>query len=175
MQILTLILIAFFSFAAPAFAEEEPADEAIVRELIEVTEAARLLDDVGTQIDAMMEQSVRNALAGKPVSAGQQALLDELRTKVVGIFRESMSWQAMEPMIIEVYRKSFTRKEIEGMLDFYRTDAGRAVIAKLPLVMQHTMAAMQDNLKIMMPKIQAVQTDILARLKALDQPPAPGI
>lgn len=174
MRMLALFLATWLSAAAPALAQDQPADEAIIRELIEITESAKLLDGVYAQVDGMMAQAMTEAVGGRNISPQQQALFDEMRERVVAIFRESMSWATFEPMMIDIYRKSFTRKEAQGMLDFYRSDAGRAVIAKMPLVMQHTMAAMQDKMRTMMPKIQEVQKDILARLKALDQPAAPS-
>lgn len=170
MRMLALIPAAWLLAAAPALAQDEPADEALIRELIEVTESAKLLDNVYAQVDGMMAQAMAEAVGGKTVSPEQQDLFDEMRERVVAIFRESMSWTIFEPMIIDIYRKSFTRKEAQGMLDFYRTDAGRAVIAKMPLVMQNTMAAIQENMRTMMPKIQEVQKDILTRLRALDKP-----
>lgn len=174
MRMLALIAAAWLLATAPALAQEEPADEAIIRELIEVTEVAKLMDGVDAQVDGMMAQAMADAIGGKTVSPEQQALLDEMRTRVMAIVRESTDWARLEPMMIDIYRKSFTRKEAQGMLDFYRSEAGRAVIAKMPVVMQHTMAAMQENMRMMVPKIQEVQKDILARLKALDPPATPA-
>ena len=174
MRMFALMVAAWLSAAAPAIAQDAPADEAIIRELIAVTESAKLLDGVYAQVDGMMAQAMNEAVGGNSLSPQQQALFDEMRERVVAIFRESMSWAALEPMMIDIYRKSFTQKEAQGMLDFYRSDAGRAVIAKMPLVMQNTMAAMQASMRTMMPKIQEVQKDILARMKALDQPAAPA-
>lgn len=166
-----LILAAWLAAAAPALAQDEPADEAIIRELIEVMEAPKLLDDVYAQVDTMMAASMTEALGGRTVTPEQQALFDEMRARIIAIFRESMNWSALEPMMIDVYRKSFNRAEVQGMLDFYRTDTGRAVIAKMPLVMQHTMTSINEHVHTMMPKIMEVQKDIIARLRALNEQP----
>ncbi len=171
MRLYALILAAWLLSPAGALAQDVPADEAIIRELLAVTESEKMLDGVYAQMDAMMVQAMQDALGGKAVTAEQQALLDEMRERMVAIMRESVGWEVLEPMTIDIYRKSFTQQEAQGMLDFYRSDAGRAVIAKMPLVMQHTMTAMQEQLKIMFPRIQEVQKDIIARLKALPQPP----
>jgi len=174
MRMLALVSTAWLLVAAPAFAQDQPADEAIVRELIEITETAKMLDGFSQQIDGMMEQTLRDSLGGRSLTPKQQELLDELRTRVVAIFRESMSWKELEPRMIAIYRKSFTRQEIEGMLAFYRTDVGRAVIAKMPVVMENSMAEMQESVRTMMPKIQAVQNDIMARMRALEEPAEPS-
>ena len=54
--------------------------------------------------------------------------------------------------------RTFTRRQrlpiIQGMLAFYRTPAGQAVIEKMPLVMQNTMQAVQERMGAMMPAMQ---------------------
>lgn len=174
MRMPALILAVGLAASAPAVAQDPPADEAIVRELIEITESAKLLDGVYAQVDGMMTQAMSEAVGSRTLSPQQEALLTELRERVVAIMRDSLSWATFEPMMIDIYRKSFTQKEVQGMLDFYRSDAGRAVIAKMPVVMQNTMTAMQENMKSLMPKVQEVQRDIIARMRALDQPAAPS-
>lgn len=174
MRMLTLVLAAWLAAAVPALAQDEPADEALIRELIAITESAKLLDDVYAQVDRTMAQSMAEAIGGKTVTPEQQALFDEMRERIVAIFRETMNWATFEPMMIDIYRKSFTRKEAQGMLDFYRSDAGRAVTAKMPIVMQNTMAAVHEHMRTMMPKVQEVQKDIMTRLRALDTQAAPA-
>lgn len=174
MRVRSSMLAALLLLATPALAEDAPADEAIIRELLVVTESAKLLDGVYTQVDGMLAQSIAEALKGQTVTPEQRALLDEMQQRVVAIFREGMGWEAFEPMMIDIYRKSFTRKEAQDMLDFYRTDAGRALIAKMPLVMEYTMVAVQEHMQVILPRIQEVQQDIVARLRALEQPAAPA-
>lgn len=163
---LCILFIAAQPAAAREAVSDAPPTEATIRELIEVTGASRLIEDMYGQVDSMMQQAMREALTGKALTTEQEALLAEMRQRIVEIFREQMSWQKMEPVIIDIYRKSFNQAELDGMLAFYRTDAGRAVIAKMPVVMQHTMEALQQDLGAMMPRLRAVQDDIIARLNA---------
>jgi len=162
----------------PADAQEAAAagaspSEASIRELIEVTGASRMVEDMYGRIDSMMRQSMQEAMAGQQLTPGQERLIDEMRERIIAIFQDEMNWQKMEPMMIDIYRRSFTQDEIDGMRDFYRTDAGRAVIAKMPLVMEHTMAAMQQHMRTMLPRLREVQEDIVARMRQTAlQPPA---
>ncbi|HEY6096117.1 MAG TPA: DUF2059 domain-containing protein [Gallionellaceae bacterium] len=163
-RILMAVLLAL-STLFPAFAAEQPASEASIRELMVVTESKKLIEGTVGQVDAMMQASMQQALAGRPVSPDQQKILDQMRVKMLALLKEQLSWSSMEPMMIDIYQKTFTEQEVKGMLDFYRTDAGKAVIAKMPLVMQHTMQAMQARMSQMMPKMQQLQQQTLAQLK----------
>lgn len=164
LRILMAASLALFTLS-PVFAAEQPASEASIRELMIVTESKKLIEGTVGQVDAMMQASMQQAIGGQPISPEQQKVLDQMRAKMVALLKEQLGWASLEPMMIDIYQKTFTEKEVRGMLDFYRTDAGKAVIAKMPLVMQHTMQAMQMRMSQMMPKMQQLQQETLAQLK----------
>ncbi len=160
-----VILLAYLAMC-PAIAAEAPASETSIRELLTLTQSQKLLDGTMGQVDAMMQRSMKQALAGQTLTADQQRIMDNMRTKMIALFREDMKWETLEPMFIDVYKQSFTQKEVDGMLDFYKSEPGQAVIAKMPLVMQNTMQAMQGRMAVMLPKLQQLQQDAIAELKA---------
>jgi len=159
------ILLAYVAMC-PAIAAEAPASETSVRELLTITQSQKLVDGTMGQVDAMMQRSMKQALAGQTLTADQQRIMDNMRTKMIALFREDMKWETLEPMFIDVYKQSFTQKEVDGMLDFYKSEPGQAVIAKMPLVMQNTMQAMQGRMAVLLPKLQQLQQDAIAELKA---------
>jgi hypothetical protein len=52
------------------------------------------------------------------------------------------------------------------MIAFYKTPAGQAVITKMPLVMQNTMNEMQGLMEPMVQKIERMQQNVAAEMKA---------
>ena len=56
-------------------------------------------------------------------------------------FEASVDLNDINDLIIPIYTKHFTDGEIDAMLAFYRTPEGRAIIAKMPVVLQESMAA----------------------------------
>lgn len=151
---------------------ETPASEASIRELIEVTQARKILDGLNDQLDGASQASMQQALAGQQVSPEQQQVLNEMRTKMIRIITDSMQWDQMEPMFIDIYKQIFTQAEIDGMLAFYKTETGQALIAKMPLVMQYSMQVVQARAASIMPQVQQLQRETLEKLKALQAPPA---
>jgi len=77
-----------------------------------------------------------------------------------------MTWESFEPNVIDLYKKSFTQSEIDGMVQFYKSPAGKAVIAKMPVVMQNNMQLVQGRMKTLLPKIQQLQQETFEKLKA---------
>jgi hypothetical protein len=92
-----------------------------------------------------------------------------MRSKINALFKEQMKWAALEPAFVDIYRKSFSQREIDGMLSFYQSETGRAVITKMPVVMQHTMQFTQNLMSDLLPKIQEMQIETIELLKAADQ------
>ena len=158
---LLILALAFFGNALAA----APSDESL-RELLQITGSRKLLDNSMAQLDSMMQASMQQALAGKPVTPQVQQSLDKMRSKIVALLQEEMQWKVIEPMFIDIYRQSLSQDEVDGMLTFYKSKTGQAVIAKMPLVMQLTMQALQQRMRVMLPKMQQIQDETLAELKA---------
>jgi uncharacterized protein len=161
--------------AAPVMADESmPASDASIRELLVVTDSEKLINGVYEQLDSMMQGMMQQTLAGHTLTPEQQTIIDDMRARMVAIFKEEMSWSVFEPMMIEIYRTTFTESEVQGMLQFYKSDPGRAVVAKMPAVMQASVQLTQQRLSTMLPKIQQLQQETSARLKATCAPDCGG-
>lgn len=160
--VFVFVLIMFSTIVSAA-----PPSEASIRELLEISQSAKIVDASMAQADTMMSQMMQQALQGKEVKPEVQEVISRAQTRMVGLLKEEMSWAKMEPMFINIYQKSFSQYEVDGMIEFYKSDVGQALITKMPVVMQHTMSAMQDVMMDMMPKMQEIQADMIAEIKAL--------
>ena len=164
MRFLVIILLSLTSLQV-AVAAELMATEESVRQLMQVTESKKLLDGMMGQIDSLMQSSMKQALGGISPSAEQQAAMDEMRQKIVAVLHEELKWETLEPKFIDLYRQSFTEHEVMGMIKFYKTPAGQAVITKMPMVMQRSMAMMQELMISIMPKLQQIEADATAKVR----------
>jgi hypothetical protein len=57
-------------------------------------------------------------------------------------------------MVVPIYAKHFTHKEIKALLKFYQTDLGRKTIKVWPLILQESMLLAQDWWKSLSPVIR---------------------
>lgn len=146
-------------------AQEPMASEASIRDLLTVMQTEKLLYGMWTQLDSLMEASMQQALAGQPLTPRQQAVIDDMRKEMVALMKAEISWPIYEPMMIDIYRSSFSESEIQGMLQFYRSPAGEAVIRKMPMVMQASVQAVQGRMAPLQAKMGDLQQRTLAKLK----------
>ena len=161
-----LFLIGLLLVSTSIYANDQPASEASVRQLIEITQAKQLVDNMQTQMDSMMRSTMKKTIGNKTLSPEQEAIIDDMQRQMVDAFASDMNWETLEPEFIDIYRKSFTEEEVTGMLDFYRTPAGQAVIRKMPVVMQYSMEMMQNRIIEITPKLQQIQKQAFEKLKA---------
>jgi uncharacterized protein len=156
-----------------ALAADAPPSEVSVKHLLTTMHASKMMDSVWTQMDGAMKSSIQQATAGQPLNDAQKAIVDDMSKQMVAIFRESMSWEKLEPIFVRVYQKSLTQHEVNGIAAFYATPDGQAMLDKMPVIMQNTMQEMQAPMKEIMPRIQALARDSTEKLKAAATPAPP--
>lgn len=162
--------IACFLFAflsTPSFAA--PLTDASLKQLIDITEMRNMISGMLSQIEGSMDGFIQQSLHGKQVSQKEQKAINTMKTKMIALVKQEYTWDKIEPTITKIYRESFTEEEVKGMIDFYQTPSGQAVIKKMPVVMQKSMIGMQSQISVLMPKMQAIQREFLAELKAIDK------
>lgn len=164
------LFLALWALCAPgayaAKSADAPVSDATIHELMSVTNMRAVLDQMAGQFDPMMKSMMQQASAGQTMNAEQQSILEEMRSKMVNTMKEELNWSALEPVFVRIYRTTFTQSEVEGMLKFYKSPAGKALIAKLPVVMKSSMAVMQEQMKELIPKLQQIGREGAEKLQA---------
>ena len=150
-----LVLITGFALSTFSVAAETKVSPATVEELLKVAKFDQTMTAMWGQMDAIMNQAMQQTLAGKnlPPEAMQQA--KQLSAKMVDTIKEDLSAEKMKEMVVSIYTEIFTEDEVRSIIDFYKTPGGQALINKQPLVLQKTMAFMQQRMAAIVPKIQA--------------------
>jgi uncharacterized protein len=165
-RIRNLVVAAFILFAVgPASAADAPPSEDSIRELMRLTDLRKSLDAVAQNIKSSTEVSMRHAFGGQALSEKQEKVLNEMSAQLDAMLKEELGADALEPMYVEIYRKALTQQEVDGMIAFYKTDAGRAVVAKMPTVAKQTMEVTLRRMQTLTPRVQQLQRETLERMK----------
>lgn len=146
-------------------AEQKPTEESI-RHLLDVMQAKLLMQTAVKQVDATYKATVTKMLDGKTLTPEQEKTLEAGEARMRDLMHDILSWESMEPMYLRVYANTFSQSEIDSMVDFYSSAAGHAVIVKLPLAMQNTMAEMQEHIRALVPKMQQVAKETADQIKS---------
>jgi hypothetical protein len=108
-----------------------------------------------------MQQAVR----GKSISPAQQRFLDSVPEKLVAVMREELDWFKMKPLCVQIYRSTFEQEEVDGLIAFYTSPAGRAFIDKMPVATKKVMASVQSMVQSLLPRMDAAMKAALGEAK----------
>jgi len=162
----TLVLLV--SLLIPIAASAEPASEASVRQLLEVTGARKLIEGIKDQTESRIRESIRMASQGRTLSVRQQAAVDHYVEGATSIVGAEIAWEKLEPMQIRLYRETFSEDEVNGMIDIYATPTGQALLRKMPTLLNRVMEEMQRITSAMQPKLQKLEQDVIAEMRTPD-------
>jgi hypothetical protein len=147
-----LMLAANAAFAAP------PSPESLEKLLL-VTGVEKNLAASRAYAEGMMRTMVDQQASRKGMNAEQLQKVEAMKEKVMDAMREEMTYEKTRPFLIRIYSESFTQEEIDGLIAFYESPAGRAFTAKMPVVMQKSMMLMQERMQPLMRRMEAAIKD----------------
>ena len=157
------VVVLLFSSASAMAA---PASESTIKQLLTVTEAHKFVDGMRARVDTMVNNSIQQALNGKAANAAQQKAIGNMKSKMTTLMQGNLTWEKLEPMYLRFYKETFSEEEVSGILAFYKTPSGQAMIQKMPVLMQKTMVEFQKQTSGMTPQMQKIQQDFAAEMAA---------
>ena len=166
-KLLATTMVWILMCASAAAANNAPASDASIREMLELTNAQQMIASVKGQMTAMMNAAIQNATRGQTITPERQAILDRMSAKMSAVATDLLNWDELLPMYLRTYRAAFTQDEIDGVIKFYKSPAGRAYVKKLPVVMQNLMGEMQGFMKTVQDKMLVIQKESAQELKDL--------
>lgn len=164
-RLLTSLWLCLLPMTATLASDSPPASEASIRQLLELTQPQRSLEVMRAQIDRAFEDSYKAGLGDTQLTPRQQEIVDHYRAQMTEVMNEQLDWKALEPVILDVYGRTFTQAEINDIAAFYRTPSGRALLEKMPRMMQSTMEAMQQRTRTLVPRLQALTQEMATKLR----------
>src|SRR5689334_24968838 len=105
---LAVLIVCLFTTSLAFAADSRPTEESI-RHLLTVTNAKKVLDNALSAMDQSVDVGMKAALKGQPVDEQSQKVIDEMRTKMTALMKETLAWEEMEPMFIDIYSRSLTQ------------------------------------------------------------------
>jgi len=157
-----LIVALFYSVTALA----EPASDRSIKQLLDVTHVRDISAGTLSQLNSINDNIITQALQGKTLTPEHQRSIANMKYRMLAVIQDEMAWEKLEPMYLRLYRESFTEEEIVSMLSFYKTSAGRALIRKMPVLMQNTMLEIQKTLSRLNPQLLQIREEYLTEIKA---------
>jgi uncharacterized protein len=147
-----MLAVSFSACSAKMVKVENKSKEEYAKEIIELTDVNKIIDQVMAQIKQMQGQMI--AQAGIPESEKEKAiaLQDKLQAKMA----EAFDMKKIEPQFIDIFTSVYTVEELKAISEFYKTPEGKSMIEKQPQVLQKSMQVAQNIVQGLLPEIQKI-------------------
>ena len=134
--------------------------DASAQELTKQAKIERLLDAMNADatINQLFDQIKAMTAAQMPPGATpeQTAKAREVQDKILDLVKSRISWEKMRPSYIKLYSETFSDEEVSGILAFYQSPPGRAMLAKMPALLTKLIEVAQAQMAELQPDIQRI-------------------
>jgi len=156
MRIIGFVSVAaLLALSVPAWADDA-SKTAKIDEIFQITKVDATITAIRTQVRDMQADTI-SKMALSPEQ--KERALDVQKQANVLIF-EQLNWDKFKGPFTKLYLELFSEEELSGMLAFYKSDAGRAMLDKMPLLMSRSMAIAQQAVQDIMPELQKLHSQI---------------
>jgi hypothetical protein len=161
-----LVLVAALLLSAATAHADDATKHAKVRELFQLTSMQNRVDQIRvsalTQARAFAaQQFASTGVSAQPDPKGLAVYYDKLNALVA----ESYNWAKLEPAYEKVYADLYTEDELDGILAFYKSPVGQALLAKTPEATRQVLQISRQQFEDLTPQIQKLTEDYVAHLQ----------
>lgn len=152
MKVLSIVItLCCFLCTTPLHAEEVAAEKKeAIKELLEVTGAAKMGEMFGQAISRQMMQVLKDS--GVTIDPKVSGILQEEADAMM--HEELVVKQSLLPYMYPVYDKYLTIEEMKGLIEFYKTPLGQKAVSVLPKMTREAMKAGQEWGQTIIPQFQ---------------------
>jgi len=156
MKLLCAVFAAATLLWTPARADEA-SKNAKIEEMMKLTNTDRMIQQTFDQVKAMASTQFNQM----DMPAGEQKASREFEERILSLMQERFA--KARPMLVKVYADTYTEEEVDGIVTFYKSPAGQAMLQKMPLLIQRSMAFSQQMVSDLMPEIQKMTKETAAK------------
>ena len=166
-RIAALLVLAFF---LPLSARADDASHrAKAEELMTLLHTEKAVQAVSDNVMRQLSQ-VADKAAGATPSPESKAKIEDFKKQASQTVETQVSWSALKTSFVDIYVKSFTEEELDGMIAFYKSPTGVALLDKMPEVNSQVQQIGQSHLQTLLPELQKMIADLNKSLT----PPTPA-
>ena len=162
------VLMALVLATAAAPSSSAPASAESVEQVLKLARIETLMETMYVGMEQVMRASMQESMKKRaPMTPEQQRFLEQIPARFIAVIREEVGWNAMKPVYVKIYQETFEQEEIDGLINFYSSPAGQAMLDKMPQVMQRSTAVAQERMRTLMPRISRAVEDAMREAEAM--------
>ncbi len=160
-----MVMLAVVLVVAPMAARaDEAAKQAKVKELFAVMHMDHSMDRMRSTMEQQVRAAARNVSGTEQMTPEKTKAQQDFVDSSMKVVDANFGWPVLEPAYIKLYTDTFTEPELDGMLAFYKSPAGQAMLVKTPEVSAGVMQIMHSRMGDFQPKMQELQEQYVKQM-----------
>jgi hypothetical protein len=136
---------------------DEASKTAKVKELFALTHIDRSLNQMRSSLQQQVQATAKNAPGTESMTPDKKKMQQEFVDNSMKVVDDNFGWPVLEPLYVKVYADTYTEAELDGILAFYKSPAGQAMLTKAPELSGGVMQIVHSRMGDFQPKMQALQ------------------
>jgi hypothetical protein len=165
-----ILMLVVVMVVAPVGARADDASkQAKVKELFAVMHMDHSLDRMRSAMAQQVQATAKNASGAETMTPAKKQMQQEFIDNSMKVVDDNFGWAVLEPAYVKLYADTYTEAELDGILAFYKSPSGQALLTKTPELSAGSMQIVHGHMGDFQPKMQALQE---LYLKAMAPPAA---
>jgi hypothetical protein len=165
------ILIPVLAFCLPLAAQTGDASlNAKAQQAVLALHSDRMVKQVSDKFAKQYSDTAEHIVGANPTPE-QTAKLAGFEKGLAKTIGDQLGWDAVAPGFADLYAKTFTEAELDGIIAFYKSPAGMAFLEKTPALNGQVGQLLQSRMLALQPTLKQSLDDFR---KAETLPPAPA-
>ena len=169
MKFASICALGLILSSVPAFAADQARQE-LADELMRVMDVQGQMEKSMEVLKRTLPEQARQTQQAMGVTNASADTTDLYQKTLDAIF-SGPEWQQIQKEMATIYAEVFTEDDLKGIIEFYKSPAGKAFLDKQPEIMQKSMQVNQKMMMSIMPRLQ----EIMKETKTKAQAPEPAL
>ena len=152
---------------------DEASHKAKAEEMIVILHLDRMVNGV-MQNALQQSANLTSQRYGGRMTPAATAALNDFQKKLTDVLQPQIGWDALKSDYVRIFAETFPEDQLDSMLAFYKSPAGRNLIEKLPGVEQQVGQILQMRVAALQPQVKQMFDDFQKSLPANTPDGAPG-
>jgi uncharacterized protein len=161
MRLKLYVAIAVLGIVPSAAYFNEASKTAKAEELFRVAK----MDEMLRQSLAIATEQVKSGLIqqvmGVKLPPGLEKDFAAFQDKIARTVSDALAWEKLKPAYLKLYTDAYTKEELDGIIGFYKSPAGQAMVAKSPSLMTKASGIAQQMIAGAQPELRKAITDFV--------------
>jgi uncharacterized protein len=153
-----ILMLALVMVMAPVGARaDEASKQAKVKELFTLMHVDHSLDRMRSAMQQQVQLTAKNVSGAEQMTPEKKKIQQEFIDNSMKVVDENFGWPELEPAYLKLYSDTYTEAELDGILAFYKSPVGQALLNKTPELSAGSMQIVHSRMGDFQPRMQALQ------------------